>query len=1809
MVRRKPLVVQRKRPRSVSPDNSELSRSRSQDTRAGDALDNSESATESDEIAAHDDDATNITSSRPSKRPAHRLHASKQPNVALSFRDQWTPARRADALTLSFSPTPHAHEELVATLERLSGRRVGLEVIDGSKLALRDAGDDAVAETALTLSDVFVGVDSEGLAHVLQLVEKELLLLELSLHSRIGAATEIRLHASVAWRDYSAVPRKTRQVEFPQPHRLRHRTAVSLWMHQTMLWLLVAAHNADSEQCAFPYWQEIDTLLADAFGPDVASIERSAVQHNAFDIHDVYARIDVQRQLRRDPSDYRLASAAAGSNGGAALVPTLRPYQEAAVSWMLARETGDGLPRADQPLHVCFPQRHSALVYDPFRARFYETNGSSDRTTDCEDESDDPFFPDGPPLCDLSAVRGGILADEMGLGKTVEVIALVLSHPWPELRPMLLSQHAPPVERTDDSMERSCICGCEDDDTHGWLQCSWCLRWHHRLCTGYAERSSTDRPDDSAPTDQPPPLFMCYHCQPVWRPEISCKTTLIVSPEAISDQWARELTRHTQPGALTVFKYTGVHLLHRRLESLKRPSAEWQVLANAGLYLASFDVILTTYEVLSADLHHVPSDTTLERRASTRQRTKKYAFLASPLLYLRFWRVCMDEAQVGVENTHLRAALTVAELRAELKWVVTGTPFSTQLSDLYGCLKFLRVAPFDDDSVGAAMFTHVLEHGFERGAHERLLDLLLWDGHSASSGTGRRRHSGGGLLWRTGKRDVRQQLGLPEQTTDVVWCRLSEVERHFYDEKEKAIVAKVNAYQRRRGAAGVTDAIWQDLLVLRQICCHPQVGSTLSGSALSLRSVGRAATAAGDRSGVLSMDAFLRGLIAKCRRQCEEEQRKLLAATNALAGLDLIDNQRLAAMAKYLASLQLIQRHWPLFRADMLPRLHILVNLARCARTVFGLEGSDDDDGNDREADAAEVLTTASVNAKEHSFLPDVLTLTGAVDLYDTEDAVRARTVVAAVARDCVALDASARCIRRSYLNQSEAAHDAARSAFQAITDAVDADVRATRAKRPVLCSPSLWWLSALAALERQEPEHAEEFVQRVRDRLLASDTLWARHFDAKFRSLAGFRVAFLDELEELAKSRAALYTTVQQLSSSALSKDDVTLSGNCARCRDSGSGPTCAQCKLDNELHAYWQHLQGESTRAIAKSRARWTAIPTVSRRNKDVANTAENTDVAAGGRTMSPSLVAELFREIAAAARAMNSPNPDPDAPTPQDGLRDEQEFWGRIQKEWTAASKLVQVQRQRLGALDELDMATTLVRLQHDGEVVTSTIDKGYKLLRSAVPTKRLASESERVAAKLKLDEKMAQLRYLEQLEQQQQKPPQQTGAAVAATASQDCATTDSDDARTNQCAVCFEKLANERVMLPCAHVFCTSCVQKLVKARAISGSVRCPMCRLVCSASQVAVVVEDAERAAAKLATSRRASTRPVADAHITLMRGGFGSKVDSVVRRVCALALENPRVKCLLFTQWGDMVYLITKCLEYNNIQCFEYTSTKEFPRMAQHFKNTFRPCVLAMPFKVGANGLNLVEATEVLLVEPLLNTSIEAQAINRVHRIGQTKPTRVHRFVVDYSVEERIFWLGQKKKSVKRVVSRQRTDHAVGSDETESEPDHDNDNADDNAVDTEDDTVDRVPSKKEKEELSLSELHVLLDGKLRDTVRHGDTEVADDDNDDNDDERLHPFWDDRVVLNGRPITRLEAKQRIEQRQAAERRAREQSTEPPPLPPLTHLFNLELNVAVAHEVVHLANASELEEARAISTELLAFHCARLLEELDLWRAAS
>ena len=68
-----------------------------------------------------------------------------------------------------------------------------------------------------------------------------------------------------------------------------------------------------------------------------------------------------------------------------------------------------------------------------------------------------------------------------------------------------------------------------------------------------------------------------------------------------------------------------------------------------------------------------------------------------------------------------------------------------------------------------------------------------------------------------------------------------------------------------------------------------------------------------------------------------------------------------------------------------------------------------------------------------------------------------------------------------------------------------------------------------------------------------------------------------------------------------------------------------------------------------------------------------------------------------------------------------------------------------------------------------------------------------------------------------------------------------------------------------------------------------------------------------------------------------------------------------------------------------------------------------------LSLKAGGSGLNLTAASYVILYDPWWNPAVEAQAIDRAHRIGQTQPVMAYRMITKGTIEEKILTLQQKK--------------------------------------------------------------------------------------------------------------------------------------------------------------------------------------------------
>ena len=87
------------------------------------------------------------------------------------------------------------------------------------------------------------------------------------------------------------------------------------------------------------------------------------------------------------------------------------------------------------------------------------------------------------------------------------------------------------------------------------------------------------------------------------------------------------------------------------------------------------------------------------------------------------------------------------------------------------------------------------------------------------------------------------------------------------------------------------------------------------------------------------------------------------------------------------------------------------------------------------------------------------------------------------------------------------------------------------------------------------------------------------------------------------------------------------------------------------------------------------------------------------------------------------------------------------------------------------------------------------------------------------------------------------------------------------------------------------------------------------------------------------------------------------------------------------------------------------TSTTERQRIVDDFTGSPRPAVLVCQIEAGGVGLNIQAASVVILCEPQVKPSTEAQAIARAHRMGQVRTVQVHRLLIADSVDQRMLEL------------------------------------------------------------------------------------------------------------------------------------------------------------------------------------------------------
>lgn len=258
------------------------------------------------------------------------------------------------------------------------------------------------------------------------------------------------------------------------------------------------------------------------------------------------------------------------------------------------------------------------------------------------------------------------------------------------------------------------------------------------------------------------------------------KTTLVVVPAALLQQWKEEI--ETKSNDLFT-----VHIHHGRdkLSTL--------------MDVRSKDVIITTYQTLNMELT-IPKDI---------EEGEELAYLedhGGVLGRMRWYRVILDEAQfIRNRGTHVSRSVTL--LRSTYRWMLTGTPVTNTLADIYGLIRFGRFRPWNDWESFQQYIAKVQQEDAPLAAmraQEILKPLLLRRTKQA-------------------RLEGKLILQLPPKNIELVTLEFSADERQLYDDFEKKSHIQINRFIKRGTLLKNATAILAMILRLRQLCCHPNL--------------------------------------------------------------------------------------------------------------------------------------------------------------------------------------------------------------------------------------------------------------------------------------------------------------------------------------------------------------------------------------------------------------------------------------------------------------------------------------------------------------------------------------------------------------------------------------------------------------------------------------------------------------------------------------------------------------------------------------------------------------------------------------------------------------------------------------------------------------------------------------------------------------------------------------------------------------------------------------------------------------------------
>jgi SWI/SNF-related matrix-associated actin-dependent regulator of chromatin subfamily A3 len=218
--------------------------------------------------------------------------------------------------------------------------------------------------------------------------------------------------------------------------------------------------------------------------------------------------------------------------------------------------------------------------------------------------------------------------------------------------------------------------------------------------------------------------------------------------------------------------------------------------------------------------------------------------------------------------------------------------------------------------------------------------------------------------------------------------------------------------------------------------------------------------------------------------------------------------------------------------------------------------------------------------------------------------------------------------------------------------------------------------------------------------------------------------------------------------------------------------------------------------------------------------------------------------------------------------------------------------------------------------------------------------------------------------------------------------------------DDCPICMDTMTDP-IITACTHCFCFPCIEKVIEMQK-----KCPCCR-------------------AELESTAKLVKPPVEkglDLDVDIEESS--SKVEALLT-ILRASRQKGDTKTVIFSQWTKFLDVAQKQLDKEG---FKYCridgtmNTRARDAALDALENDPDCTVMLASLSVCSVGLNLVAANQVILADTWWAPAIEDQAIDRVHRLGQTRPCTVFRLVMENSIEESVLKLQEDKRKLMRLA-------------------------------------------------------------------------------------------------------------------------------------------------------------------------------------------